>query len=133
MIIPFRLLQTKNRVAALEASIARDQAAIEALEAKQKALSSSRQESSDREGKLAQWERLKAQREELNKQVASLADCDPELMKKLKKDVGVAKACADRWTDNTWTMKGYMVKKWGTDPKEAQKMLGINDGFDYPA
>jgi hypothetical protein len=46
-----------------------------------------------------------------------------------------AKACktaADRWTDNVFAVKQYLVKKKGMNSKEVNKYLEIGDNFDYP-
>jgi len=42
-----------------------------------------------------------------------------------------AKACSDRWTDNVWALKRYLVEHAGRAPGEVDAMLGLPDDFDY--
>lgn len=34
-------------------------------------------------------------------------------------------------TDNIWTLKAYLVQKFGKDVSDVDRMLGITDSFDY--
>lgn len=45
----------------------------------------------------------------------------------------IAHACANRWTDNVWTLKSHLCSKFGRSPGEVDAMLGIDDMFDYLA
>jgi hypothetical protein len=36
-----------------------------------------------------------------------------------------------RWTDNVWTIKTFMVEKFGKDPSEVDRMMGLPGDFDY--
>ena len=44
----------------------------------------------------------------------------------------MTKEAAERWTDNIYACKSYLTKKRGLDGKEADKMIGITETFDYP-
>lgn len=85
----------------------------------------------DRAGKLTELEALKAEREALAAQLKAYADSDPDAYKALLAKVGGAKAGADRWTDNVFTAKSYLINKFGKEPREVDAMLGLKDDFDY--
>jgi predicted transcriptional regulator len=70
-----------------------------------------------------------AMEEELAKNKAN----DPEEHKRITQEVLLLKAGAERWTDNVWAVKSYLVKKRGMSGKETDKMLGIDGNFDYLA
>jgi hypothetical protein len=127
-------VESKSRCDALEAAIARDTSAAAELDAKLKALEAEKggaAAAAARATKLARIEELKARGAALDKELAAHADNDPEVVKALQEKAKGAKLAADRWTDNTWALKSYLVKKFGRDPKEADKLLGITDSFDY--
>ena len=56
---------------------------------------------------------------------------DPAELERIQKEVIMLKEGADRWTDNIWAVKSYLVKKRGMSGKEVDKMLGIDGNFDY--
>ena len=85
----------------------------------------------DRAAKMAEMEALKGEKEALAKQLQAFADSDPDAYKALVAKVAGAKAGADRWTDNVWTLKAHIINKFGKEPREVDKMLSIGDNFDY--
>ena len=42
-----------------------------------------------------------------------------------------AKGAADRWTDNVWAVKAYLVNHYGKEPAEVDAMMQLPDTFDY--
>lgn len=85
----------------------------------------------DRASKLAELEALKAEGGALDAQLQAFADSDPDAYKALVARVGRAKGAADRWTDNVWAVKSYLINKFGKEPREVDAMMGIKDDFDY--
>jgi hypothetical protein len=79
----------------------------------------------------AELEELKAEREALGKQLAAFAESDPSALKRSQEMAAQAKAASDRWTDNVFTLKSYLVNKFGKEPREADVMLQIKEDFDY--
>ena len=43
---------------------------------------------------------------------------DPAELKRIQEVAKVCKAASDRWTDNIWAVKTYLVKKKGMAGKE---------------
>jgi hypothetical protein len=48
-----------------------------------------------------------------------------------ERKVKIAKVGADRWTDNVYTLRSWVIQKRGCAGGEADKWLGIKDDFDY--
>lgn len=84
----------------------------------------------ERAQNLARLADLKSQRVLLEAEVAAHADNDPEVYKAMLAKAQAAKAGADRWTDNVWALKSYLVKL-GKSPAEVDALLGLTDDFDY--
>lgn len=116
---------------ALEKENAAHRAAIAEAEARIATLSAGRVESEERKEKLARLAALREESRALEAEVETHKHNDPEVIKELARKVEVARAAANRWTDNTWALKDYLKKKLGRTAKEADLMLGINDDFDY--
>ena len=57
---------------------------------------------------------------------------DPEEIEKILIKAKQNKEAADRWTDNVWALKHYLVKKKGMNSKDVNKQMGITGDFDYP-
>lgn len=65
-------------------------------------------------------------------ELEGLKENDPQALADLQKELDLVKNAANRWTDNIFNCKTYLVKKRGMDKKEATKILGITAAFDYP-
>uniref|UniRef100_A0AAV1TMD3 Meiotic nuclear division protein 1 n=1 Tax=Peronospora matthiolae TaxID=2874970 RepID=A0AAV1TMD3_9STRA len=94
----------------------------------QKAL---RPESEERVRKLRRLEELNATLQTLRTKVQHLEENDPAILEKLEQSVRVAKEGSDRWTDNVYTLKAWVVNKRGVEGREVDKWLGVKDDFDY--
>ncbi|CAK4071144.1 unnamed protein product [Aphanomyces euteiches] len=100
---------------------------VQAVETQQ----SLRTESSDRVEKLNRLAQLKNQVEEMRAKLHVLSENDPDVMKKLEAKVKLAKEGVDRWTDNVFNLKSWVIKKNSAPSAEVEKWLGIKDDFDY--
>lgn len=124
-------LQLLARTDALRKRIEEEEAATQALQTKLAALTSAREDTAQRTADLAKLATLQAEKAALEAELKTFADSDPDTLVELKKHAAAAKAGADRWTDNVWVLKSYLVNKCGKEPKEADKILGITEDFDY--
>ena len=68
---------------------------------------------------------------ELENELEQYRECDPEVLKTLKNETGIAKDAANRWTDNVFTTKSWCVKKFGLEERMIDKNFGIPEDFDY--
>ncbi|EQC40814.1 hypothetical protein SDRG_01882 [Saprolegnia diclina VS20] len=88
-------------------------------------------QSDDRAERLAKLSALKSQADEMQKKIALLQENDPDLLKKLDAKAKMAKEGVDRWTDNVFNLKSWVIKKNSCSSAEVEKWLGIPDDFDY--
>lgn len=49
-----------------------------------------------------------------------------------RKDLPALREAANRWTDNCFETRKYLVEKCNCEPAQADKLLEIDDKFDYP-
>ena len=87
-------------------------------------------ESGDRVTKLARLAELAKEHAALQVEYEALKENDPQALADLQKELELVKNAANRWTDNVFNCKTYLVKKRGMDKKEAIKILGITPSFD---
>jgi Leucine zipper with capping helix domain len=87
-------------------------------------------EGGDRVAKLARLAELAKEHAALQTEYEALKENDPQALADLQKELDLVKNAANRWTDNVFNCKTYLVKKRGMDKKEAIKILGITPAFD---
>lgn len=85
---------------------------------------------SSRAAKLARLEELAKRKVVIEAELETLKENDPAALADLEKELKLVKEAANRWTDNIFECKSYLVKKRGMDSKEAMKILGITSAFD---
>ena len=126
-------INQKNAADTVAAQLAAEEAACTALEARLAELAGGREDSAERSAQLRELAALRLEKEGLDKTLAQLAASDPDALKEMVAKALVAKRCADRWTDNVWTLKTHLMEKFGKEAKECDAVLGITDDFDYVA
>lgn len=89
-----------------------------------------REDDGERATKLARLASLAKERVVLEEELESLKENDPQALADLQKELQLVQNAANRWTDNLFNAKSYLVKKRGMDKKEACKILGITANFD---
>lgn len=87
-------------------------------------------EDGDRAKKLVRLAELTKEKQAIEEELESLRENDPQALADLQKELELVKHAANRWTDNIFNCKSYLVKKRGMDKKEAMKILGITSAFD---
>ena len=84
-------------------------------------------------GRAATLQRLAAiakEKAEGEAEAATLKENDPQALADLEKELQLTTQAANRWTDNIFNCKSYLVKKRGMDKKDACKIIGITSAFD---
>lgn len=89
-------------------------------------------EGGERAKKLARLADLAKERKAAEAELESLKENDPQALADLEKELKLVTEAANRWTDNIFSCKSYLVKKRGYSSKEACRILGISTEFDYP-
>ena len=87
-------------------------------------------ESGERAKKISRRSELSALKIKATEELNALKRNDPQAIADLEKELELVKNAANRWTDNIFACKDYLVKKRGMDKKETMKILGITDAFD---
>ena len=67
---------------------------------------------------------------QLEQELASLKENDPQNVADLEHELRLVTQAAHRWTDNVFACQTYLVKKRGMEKKSVQKLLGITSAFD---
>ena len=84
----------------------------------------------ERSKKLARLAELATEQTKLETELDALKENDPQAIADLQKELKMVTDAANRWTDNIFNCKSYLVKKRGLEKKEANKYLGITENFD---
>lgn len=87
-------------------------------------------EDGERAKKLARLSELNKVRQEMESELESLKENDPQALADLEKELKLVTEAANRWTDNIFSCKSYLTKKRGMDKKDACRILGITSAFD---
>jgi len=82
--------------------------------------------------KLARLSELGKQKIASEKELEKLKENDPAALADLERELQLVIQSANRWTDNIFECKSYLVKKRGMEKKEANRFLQIPEDFDYP-
>jgi hypothetical protein len=94
----------RSQISKLQSEIQLKTAAVGDLE-KRKRESESLRGDSGRAAKIAEHTTLTSNIKRLKDEISQFSTCDPETFAKLKQDAKVAKAAADRWTDNLFLLQ----------------------------
>ncbi|EWM26073.1 meiotic nuclear division protein 1 [Nannochloropsis gaditana] len=115
----------------LESEVARLKAHVSTLEEKAAALSAGRQDSEKRRQNMEDYETALALKTKQLEEVQRFKDNDPVKIERLEAQAALCKQGVNRWTDNIFSIKSYLVKKRGMYSKDVDKFLGLTDSFDY--
>ena len=90
-----------------------------------------REDTEERRNLLSEQVALLREVEELDKKLAFASAHSPEAVSALRKGIDTAVEGANRWTDNTFALQTYLVRKMNMDSKMVKGLLQITDNFDY--
>lgn len=88
------------------------------------------EKSMTRSEKLRRLEEIAKEKAKIESEMETLKENDPQVLADLEKEFKFVQEAANRWTDNIFNCKSYLVKKRNIDKKEANRILGIKDDFD---
>lgn len=83
--------------------------------------------------KLARLQELLDEEKDLDAKIELYKFNDPVEIDKISQASELNKVAANRWTDNIFIIKSFLVKKKGMASKEADKIIKIDSSFDYVA
>ncbi|KAL2103260.1 hypothetical protein ACEWY4_000128 [Coilia grayii] len=90
-----------------------------------------RQDTADRTALLRQLKDLREQKVQLKAELEKHRECDPEVVKEMRKENDDAKEAVSRWTDNVFAIKSWAKRKFAFDDSRINKAFGIPEDFDY--
>eukprot|EP00903_Cladosiphon_okamuranus_P011848 g11131.t1 len=120
----------QNIVDSLKQDIATAQEKTAANKRKISELEQGRVDTEDRREKLVRLQENGRRLQQLEDEYETLKENDPAELQKVVNLTQVCKDGVNRWTDNTWCIKSWMVKKKGLSGKEVDKYLQIKGDFD---
>ncbi|XP_023189955.1 meiotic nuclear division protein 1 homolog isoform X4 [Xiphophorus maculatus] len=90
-----------------------------------------REGTKERSSLLKQLQSLREERTNLQAELEKYRECDPDVIKAMRKSNVVAKEAVSRWTDNVFAIKSWTKKKFSFDDSRINKAFGIPEDFDY--
>lgn len=70
------------------------------------------------------------QEKEIDERLKTYRKNDPVVIKEMENSIMTCVEAINRWTDNAFNCKSYMVKKLNMISKDADKTIGITEDFD---
>ncbi len=126
------------------------------LHSEESASTKGREESDDRDAKLARLEEVKAKNAELKAELKKYIEFDPELIEDMgscspspaalwvgltwyvallfgfaESDIVEARDAANRWTDNILTLRKWCSEKFGIDEEAFNSSFSVPEDLDY--
>ncbi|XP_077866462.1 meiotic nuclear division protein 1 homolog isoform X2 [Saccoglossus kowalevskii] len=90
-----------------------------------------REDSVERTQCLKELQEKEKQKSHFLSELEMYKECDPEVLKEIQNETGVAKEAVNRWTDNVFNIKSWCKKKFGFEENVIDKQFGIPEEFDY--
>lgn len=115
----------------LEAQISELEAEISGYQAEIADLEPGREPCQERTELDAIIEQFSRQLAEIKAETSKYDSLNPEAIRKTQEQTKFALESANRWTDNVYTLKSWIVKTYGFNPTQFDEQFGLGDNFDY--
>lgn len=92
---------------------------------------SMREDSKERDELLEKYNQLEKMRAEAAAKLEMHRANDPKLLAQKKQEAEKAKAAANRWTDNVFTLQSYCANNFSIERSQFNEQFSIPDDFDY--
>ncbi|CAM9576432.1 unnamed protein product [Discosporangium mesarthrocarpum] len=125
------MVARRNLVNSLKEEIKEVEDNIVIQKRKAEELEADRVDTAERRVKLQRLQDASQRMQELEKEFETLKENDPAILEKATELLQVCKDGVNRWTDNTWAIKSWMVKKKGMAGSNVDRFLQIKSDFDY--
>jgi len=112
-------------------SIASCTTKLKDLESENKRLHAERNPTEERKQKLQTLKQLQEKIVQFEEELKKHSDADPALLDAMEVDIKTSVEAANRWTDNIFDMRSYLVKKFNQDINALNKHFEIPSDFDY--
>ena|SRR3989338_10071114 len=125
------LVQKRNRYAVMLKDVESLRAQKAQLAAAAKEAEKARSGDPDRDEKLARLAELRAVHATLSDEKRQFAESDPETVQAMVRESSVSLDAANRWTDNIYSLRSWMVKQYGMEGSAFDEAFRIPADFDY--
>ncbi|CAM9762536.1 unnamed protein product [Laminaria digitata] len=125
------VVNRQNLVDSLKRDIAKAEDTTAVNKRKIAGLVEERADTEERRQKLQRLQDNRQRLKQLESEYEILKENDPAELKKVTSAAEVCKDGVNRWTDNTWSIKGWMVKTRGMSGADVDKYLQIKADFDH--
>ncbi|XP_052802451.1 meiotic nuclear division protein 1 homolog isoform X2 [Mya arenaria] len=102
-----------------------------ALKAAVEQASLGKEESDDRTKILTDLSAVESERSRLAGELERYRECDQEVVEEVKQNSQIAREAANRWTDNIFSTKSWIKKKFSFDESVINKQFEIPEDLDY--
>ncbi|GAB1597869.1 meiotic nuclear division protein 1 homolog [Argonauta hians] len=92
---------------------------------------SKRQDNEERDNILKELSEKKQENQVLISEIERYQECDPDVIEGVKEQVVAAKETINRWTDNIFSTKSWIKRKFAFEDTLIDKQFGIPEDFDY--
>ncbi|KAK9102248.1 hypothetical protein Sjap_019502 [Stephania japonica] len=126
--------QLRNAYHKLEADLKSNKKRLSELNAQRDNLKKGREESDEREEALAQLKAIETKYNSLKDEMGQYAENDPAALEAIKNATEVARAAANRWTDNIFTLRQWCSNNFPQAKEQLEHLyaeVGVTDDFDY--
>lgn len=89
-----------------------------------------REPTEKRQKLLNDFDTMTKQEKEIDERLKTYRKNDPVVIKEMENSIMTCVEAINRWTDNAFNCKSYMVKKLNMISKDADKTIGITEDFD---
>nr|CAB3265610.1 meiotic nuclear division protein 1 homolog [Phallusia mammillata] len=90
-----------------------------------------RKPTAEREKLLAMVAKLQDKKNQLQTEISKYDDCNPDVMNRLIAETTMSKDAANRWTDNLFTLKSWLKRKFPIPEQQINKQFCIPEELDY--
>nr|AEB78308.1 meiotic nuclear division protein 1 [Undaria pinnatifida] len=125
------VVDRQNLIDSLKRDIAKAEDTAAVNKRKIASLVEERADTEERQLKLRRLQDNKQRVKQLESEYETLKENDPAELEKVTNVAEVCKDGVNRWTDNTWSIKSWMVKTRGMSGADVDKYLQIKADFDH--
>ena len=104
---------------------------LNSLEQEISELEPGREDSDDRTALNQEIAALEEQLTGIEQDLSKYSALNPAAVREAERQADIALTAANRWTDNIFSIKSWVAKRFGVQSSEFDKQFGLDEAFDY--